>query len=84
MVLYEKARESWCLTFNQRSDIAHETMDMYSLQTDEIKEKQKPKEIGASQIKRYKEVVKLLNSNLNKSIYSVLTSKTLLLLLVEM
>ena len=60
MFLYESAREWWCLTFNQRSDIAHETLDMYGLQTDEIKEKQKPKEIGASQIKRDKEDVKLI------------------------
>ena len=27
-------------------------MDMHGLQSDEIEEKQKPKEIGASQIKR--------------------------------
>ena len=30
----ESARERWCLTFNQRSDISEQTMDMYGLTMD--------------------------------------------------
>ena len=31
----ESASERWCLTFNQRSDIAQQTMDMYGLQSED-------------------------------------------------
>ena len=62
----ESARERWCLTFNQRSDIVQETMDMYGLQSDDTEEKQKPKEIGASQIRRDEEDVKLIEQQLKE------------------
>ena len=62
----ESARERWCLTFNQRSDIAQETMDMYGLQSDDTEEKQKPKEIGASRIRRDEEDVKLIEQQLKE------------------
>ena len=47
IIRLESARERWCLTFNQRSDISQQTMDMYGLQSDDTGKKQKSKEIGA-------------------------------------
>ena len=52
----ESARERRCLTFNQRSDIAQQTMDMYVLQSDKVDKKQNSKEIGASRMRRMRKM----------------------------
>ena len=62
----ESARERWCLTLNQRSDISQQTMDMYGLQSDDTGKKQKSKEIGTSRIRRDEEDVKLLEQQLKR------------------
>ncbi|MEW8545283.1 MAG: hypothetical protein AB2693_17305, partial [Candidatus Thiodiazotropha sp.] len=63
---FEGARDRWCLTFNQRSAIAHETMTMYGLQNDGMSNKQKQKEIGAARIRRDEKDVKLITEQLER------------------
>ena len=62
----ERARERWCLTFNQRNDIAQQTMDMYGLQSEDTGKKQKSKDTGASRIGRDEEDVNLIEQQLKR------------------
>ena len=62
----ESARERWCLTFNQRSDIAQQTMDMYGLQSEDTGKRQKSKYTGATRIGRDEEDVKLIEQQLKR------------------
>ena len=58
------ARERWCLTFNQRSDISQQTMNVFDLQNDDMGKQQKSKEMGASGMRRDEDDVEELGNAL--------------------